>query len=217
MSLKQTHSPFPDLALAPRLLGHSKYQALAKEALHSPRDLALALKNFSLDHPLLQYLLDFDLKISLSAQEQSVELCLNVEQLLKDLWERPKDIFFEMAPSLQMIKTLEDIPTLWQELAFSLDAKKKFTEINKTWGQQKKEDLTETYFLINTIMGQSEVHQISQYFYHCLQFLKDDSSSLEALIFEFFNSNDDGPALEKLVGQLISLGTISNYKLIPPH
>ncbi len=69
-----------------------------------------------------------------------------------------------------------------------------------------------SYYLVCTIQDNTEIHRVGRACHDSFQFLKEDSTSLDALVFEYFS--ELGPRdLEKVLRELITMGAIKDWDL----
>lgn len=202
------------LKVVPFIFEENKYNQLLKSKIKKTdsfdHDFLQLLYSLVEGNSFLSELISFDFMMAKSIEFQTTHIDLDVNQLLIDLKSRSQEIFFEMNPSSQIVKCRAEIPYLWQQIVHSYNPREEILTLKKQYFENHPKI---DHFLICTIVGNSEIHQISSDFFNCVQFLIEDSTSLLALLFEFFDT-DEIMTAEKLVGKMISMGVISNYKLL---
>ncbi len=200
------------LKVIPHIFPENKYAEILKSKIKQKNSFSLNFLNTLLtmieDDNFLKQLMSFDFAIAQSIENQITQIEFDINLLLMKLQTNPQEIFFEMNPGAQIIQCHPEIPHLWHQIVLSKNPREEILSLRRQYSNWPQ---TIEHFFLCTILSNTEIHQISADFYKCTQFLIEDSSSLEALIFEYFDPSKIAPA-ELFVGKLISMGAILNFK-----
>lgn len=203
------------MPVAQKIVGAKEYQKHLTSFLQSPdRFPRWPIQLSKLTQECWSELFNFEYQMAISYQMQTTNLDWDMEELLNKLKVNAQDIHLLIAQSARLFKASYPVAELWarlqemptnspQEKELALHLAQEFSLQKTTSGQ--------SYYLINTIQDHLEIHQIDPLSYQCALFLKEESTSLSALVFEHFGHDGQRP-LENVLAQLITLGAVGDWQ-----
>ncbi len=203
-----------------KLVGEAQYAKLLRHYGKSRREgvswPSFLAREARLNLPHWEEVARFEYALALSWEMQMTSLDCDVDGLVRALQDRPQDVHLMASEGAQAFSSPIPAAELW-EMARHLSEENlaaTYTQECSVLLGSDQEKGPNAYYLICTIQDNTEIHRVGRACHDSLRFLKEDSTSLDALVFEHFE--ELGPRdLEKVLRELITMGAIKDWAFAP--